>query len=244
MGDYETVISIAGFFVISWLVLVMGGGGSYIFNLPAGTTPPELFPSPVDSQIQPVDLKEDAFDYENISFVNSSSLSNPSAAYSSDTVVVVENSSSQGYIDYNLPGIKYVETVVTKNCGGFFGDSGVGIGSGQNTTGFDNICNINRNNVEESGVSFVRFRLDSSDYRTPRVYSFNYSENSQSLGGSTASGGGLISFAALADFFARIGDVVLYPVRLWDYFEHFPIYMRLFYGTLLAWMVVDIAQIG
>ena len=241
MGDYETVISIAAFLVVSHVILVMGGGGQMLFNLPEDTKPPELFPSPAEEEIVSADLKADAFQYENISFVDSSTLSDPDAAYSTDQVAVLEDGTENGFIEYNFAGIQYVEAWSTTNCGGFFGDSGLQIGSGRNTTGYDYICGLTKANVEESNVNFVRFRFDGSDYRTPRLYNFNWSESTQNLGTEDSVGGAL---GRIAGFFGALGELISYPVRLWDYFEHFPIYINLFYGALLAWMAVDIVQIG
>lgn len=241
MGSYETVMAIAGFLVVSHLVLVTGGGGEIFFDLPGNTTAPVLFPEPQESEIKDVDLEKDAFDLNNVEFVDSSSLSNPDAAFESDTVAVLTNGSSSGYVSYNLPGVSYVEVESTSNCGGILGDSGVQIGSEQNTSGFDYICGQTVRNVEESNVNFVTFKFDGSGSRTPRVFSLRWSKSTQAtnIADELAGFGG-----AIVGIFEKIGQLVTYPVRLWDYFKHFPIYMKLFYGTILAWMAVDIIQIG
>lgn len=239
MGDYETVISIAGFFVISHMVLVVGGGGSVFFDLPEGTTPPQLFPEPAANEIVPVDLEGEVFASENVTFVSSSDLSDP--AFESDTVAVLETGSDSGTLSYNIPGVQYVETYSTDNCGGLLGDSGLQIGSGQDTTTFEYICSVEKANVAEDNVNFIEFKFDGSGDRTPRLYGLNYSEQVQQVSSQDSLTG---SVATIAGFFGAIGEVLTYPLRLWDYFEHFPLYIKLFYGTILAWMAVDILQIG
>ena len=242
MGDYETVMAIAGFLVISHLVLVNGGAGEVFFDIPQGEKPPRLFPEPREGQIKSVDIG-DPFYSNNIEFVDSGSLSNPSPAFQSGTVAVLVNESEDGELQYNIPGVQYVEAFSTKNCGGFFGDSGLQVGSGQNTTGFDYVCGVTKANVEESNVNYVNFKFegDGGGGKTPRLFGFNYSESGQSVSSEDSIGG---AFGVIAGFLGAIGEAVTFPLRLWDYFEHFPIYVQLFYGTILAWMVVDIVQIG
>ena len=182
MSEYKTLVGIIGFMVISSVVLVTFNGGNVLFNLPAGTQPPQLFPSQSDIGFTTVDLEEDAFSSENITFIDPENTSYTD--WNTDTVAVLEQGKEQGEIVYNTAGVESVEVLSGKDCGGFFGNSRLFIGSGQNTTGYDAICGETFANVEETDANFVvfDFRDNNSGSGDPALYQFSWSPVPQDTG--------------------------------------------------------------
>jgi hypothetical protein len=236
MGDYDVVIGILAFMMFSFMVLVQGGGATVFFPEMGDQEPPRLVPESTDIGITDLELENDVYSSENITFVDSSDL--PDADYNTSKVAVLENGTDSGRLVYNTAGIEKVETLSGNECGGWLGSSRLRVGfSLQDTSNFENICADSNTNVPDSNsnANFLVFEYQESDQGAgePQLYDATYSTNDES-------DGGVFGFEILD----TLGNLLAYPVRLWDYLEHFPFFISLFYGGLLAYMVIDILQIG
>lgn len=234
MGDYETVMAIAGFMIFSFLVLVPGGGADVLFNIPEDTEPPVLIPEQPDIASQNVDLQEDVYLSENITFKDTTELADPD--YDTGTVAVLENGSDEGRLAYNTPGIVTATILSGKQCGGFIGTSRLSAKDTLNDSIFSlDLCAETKIKVlDNDNANFIDFKFQppSDGAGEPQLYSLEWSAQEEN--------NGLFGFTVLE----QVADVLSYPVRLWDYFEHFPWYIKTFYGALLAYMIADLAQIG
>lgn len=234
MGDYETVMAMAAFMIFSFLVLVPGGGAEVLFDIPEDTEPPVLVPQTPDVASQTIDLQEDVYLNENITFKDTTELDNPD--YDTGTVAVLENGSDSGKLAYNTPGIVTATILSGKECGGFLGTSRLAAQDTLNETVFGlNLCaetNVKILNNDNANFLAFEFQPPSDGAGEPQLYSVEWSNQEE--------GNSLVEFT----FLEQIVDVLSYPVRLWDYFKYFPWYIKTFYGAILAYMIVDIAQIG
>lgn len=236
MGDYDVVIGILAFMMFSFMVLVHGGGASVFFPEMGEQEPPQLVPTSTDIGVTDIAL-DDPYSSENITFVDPSDLTDPD--YNTSTVAVLENGTDTGRLVYNTAGIEMVETLSGKECGGWLGSSRLRVGfSLQDSSNFENICSDSATTIPDSvsNANFLVFEYQASDQGAgePQLYDATWSTNADD------SDNGMFSFAILD----TLGGLLSYPVRLWDYLEHFPFFISLFYGGLLAYMVIDILQIG
>lgn len=236
MGSYETVISIVSFMIISSFVLIQGGGAEFLFDIPESEKPAVLFPQEAEPGFTTIDLEDEAVVAENITFVeNTSNLSNPDAEFDTEKVAVLAGNNDSGRLVYNLPGVEALKTKSAR-CNIFDLDTRVEVdndGSGASQIGIcgESAFNVNGDNANNI---VVEFQPPSGGGNTPRLYELSWSIREKNTG----------AFSGLIGYVDTVIDFITYPVRLWDYFEHFPFYIQLFYGALLAWMAIDIAQIG
>lgn len=234
MGDYETVMAIAGFMIFSFIVLVPAGGASVLFDMPDDQDPPVIIPEQPDIASTQIDLQEDVYLQENITFKDVTELDNPD--YQTGTVAMLENGSDEGRLAYNTPGLQQATILAQKDCGGFLGSSRLFVQDTINESIFgQELCaetKVTVVNNENANFLDFKFQPPSEGSGEPILYSVEWSAQEE--------GTSLFGFT----FLEQLTDFLSYPIRLWDYFEHFPWYIQLFYGALLAYMIVDIAQIG
>lgn len=233
MGDYDAVMAIAAFFVFSYLSLVAGGGASVLFPEMEGERPPQIFPSETDIGYTTLDLEADMFSSENITFVDSSNLQDPD--YDTEKVAILSEGADSGYIIYNTPGAKTITTLTQKDCGGFLSSSRMSL-TAQGVSGSVGLCaeTVVKNYFDNQDINAVNVSFESSDQGSgePQLYQLRWSKYSES----GDLGGGILGVIQQA------GYITGFPLRLWDYIEHFPFYINLFYGLILTYMLIAIVR--
>lgn len=223
---YKFVASTMALLIFSFLVLAPGyGNGSEVF-FDMNTTEEDLQVVPESQTFSPerIDLS-DTYERNNVEVIDPSNLSNPE--YNTSQAVTLENESESGYVIYKTPDLRYA-SMLTTSYGFLEGSNMEGISLDSNFTEID-VIGLNGETDGNTDTDSEYLKIDFND--SPAVlYQVETS--------STPETGGIESI------YQTVLGALSFPVRLWVMFSAFPLPVQLFYGAMLTWLVIDIAQIG
>lgn len=242
MSDYDVVIGILAFLIISHLVLVEFQAGEHFFQ-DVNITDDQLAFSPDDPtpEFQRVDLDGEAvIAQENVTLVDTDTLNNTDYPEEGSAYVLIPGADT-GYVDFRLPEARAIEIKTQKVA--FFKATRTDVQfEGDNETiPIEGVSNFNLEPNQDQMRIIFRENFGLLDLRDPRLYSVDASEtqdNQGFLAGIPLIGG------LLQGFIDTLYSLISTPIRFWEVFQQFPFYFQVFYGGLVAWMIADILQIG
>lgn len=222
--SYRTVAGISAFLIISFLTMVPGGGSEVLFDVNMSQEDLSIEPNIPDSELQDVDI-ESAVETENITFVDTENYFNGSQDYNTSKAAVVSEGSTTGKLVYEVSEYERISLLSTQ-AGFLIGDSGVDIQFQPDGTSYGAAGQSDFNMPDNTQDAVITLDDDAGGV----LYSVSLAENEET--------------GALTTSFQWIFSIASYPLKLWALFSAFPWYIQTFYGMLIAYMVVDILQVG
>lgn len=249
MSDYDVVIGILAFLIISHLTLVEFGAGEYFFQ-DVNLTQEQLQSSPQAQSGDPqfFNLRDSQIiDQANVTNVDSDTLPNSSLDFDTPSVWILENGSEKGYLSYNIPEAKSLE-IKTQKESILIGTRTYLVEDTYNFNITSTLSQLDQDKVTElRGESSVTLTQDSNivtvvftpdtgllTSKEPRLYEIKATEDEPTDSG----------FLGLGVLIDTIYDIATTPLRFYDALSQFPIYFKIFYSGLIIWMIADILQIG
>lgn len=224
MDDF--VATTLALLIFSFMVLApgFGNGAEVFFDMEVTAEELQVIPELPQANPEPIDIS-DTYARENVTVVDTDTLSNPE--FNTSQAVRLENGSSSGFVVYRTPDIAFAE--ITSSTYGFFENSPMeGISLDQNRTEIDvTVLNGETAGNVDPDTEYLKVEWSNADTEDI-LYEIETSETQET---------GLLDSITKTAY-----NLATFPLRLWEFFTKFPIYVQLFYGGMLSYLVVKIIR--